>query len=104
MAIDKIEKIESIPDVYFITISEDASVIAFKLANAIRESCDKQVVIETLGRSLKAQMREANRLGAKQVVIIGEEELEKSIGTIKNMITSVQIQIPFVDMVNYFNQ
>ena len=56
-----------------------------------------------MGRSLKAQMREANRLGVKQVVIIGEEELEKNIGSVKNMITCDQIQIPFTDIVHYFN-
>ena len=103
LAIDKIEEIESQPDIYFITINEESSAIAFKLASAIREKCNKKVILETLGRSLKAQMREANRLGVKQVVIIGEEELEKNIGSVKNMITGDQVQIPFTDMVNYFN-
>ena len=103
LAIDKIEEIESQPDIYFITVNEDSSVIAFKLANTIREECKKKVILETLGRSLKAQMREANRLGVKEVVIIGEEELEKNIGSVKNMITGEQVQIPFTDMVNYFN-
>ena len=57
-----------------------------------------------MGRSLKAQLREANRMDVKHVVIIGEEELEKNMGTIKNMATSDQVQISFTDIVNYFNQ
>tara|TARA_Y100000590_G_C15708283_1_gene1009422 strand:+ start:526 stop:1779 length:1254 start_codon:yes stop_codon:yes gene_type:complete len=104
LAIDKIKAIESTPDIYFITISEEASIIAFKLANTIRKKCNKKVILETLGRSLKAQLREANRMDVKHVVIIGEEELEKNMGTIKNMATSDQVQISFTDMVNFFNQ
>lgn len=47
------------------------------------------------GRSMKAQMREANRLEARFVYIIGETELTEGAGTLKEMETGEQHKIPF---------
>ena len=48
-------------------------------------------------------MRDANRHGAKFVIIIGEEEVKKDIVIIKDMLTSKQIEIPNSDIIKYFN-
>ena len=42
---------------------------------------------DTLRRSLKSQMKDANRLKAKYSIIIGEEELKREMVSIKNMET-----------------
>jgi histidyl-tRNA synthetase len=87
--------------VYFITIDEKAKEISLKLMHELRNlniSCDT----DHLGRSLKAQMRDANKLNAENVYIIGPEEIEKGIGILKNMKDSSQIEIKFDDLINHF--
>ena len=50
---------------------------------------DQGFVVETdyLGRSVKAQMKYANKLNAKNTIIIGDDELAKNEGNVKNMET-----------------
>ena len=46
-------------------------------------------------------MRDANKLGDKYVIIIGEEELAKNIATIKNLSNSDQEQIPLDSILSH---
>ena len=46
--------------------------------------------MDYLARSLKAQMREANRLGARYTLILGEDELARGEATLRNMQDSTQ--------------
>lgn len=57
-------------------------------------SCD----VDYLGRSLKAQMREADRQKARFVMIIGDKELNERKATLKNMTTGDQRTIAFEDI------
>jgi len=50
------------------------------------------------GRSMKAQMKGADRSGALVAVIIGESEAEQSTCTVRNLSTSEQTTIPLVDL------
>lgn len=43
------------------------------------------VITDLQYRSLKAQMREANKIGAKTVIVIGEEEIQAKQYKVKNM-------------------
>ena len=47
---------------------------------------------DALGRSMKAQMRYAEKMGAKTVLIVGEEEAEKGTVMIRNMATREQVE------------
>ena len=49
-------------------------------------------------------MRDANRCGTKMVIILGDEELQKKIAVVKNMATSDQLEVPILDVVNYFSK
>lgn len=83
-----------IPKVYFISLSDKAKEISFTLMNLLRKnniSCET----DYLGRSFKAQMREANKLNAEFVYIIGEEEITKGKGLLKNMKDSSQVELEF---------
>ncbi|HLA37418.1 MAG TPA: histidine--tRNA ligase [Candidatus Brocadiales bacterium] len=74
------------PAVYLISIGQEARRECFKLAQRLRGhglSCD----LDYEGRSPKAQMRMANKLGAKKVIVIGPEELEKGLLKLKDMET-----------------
>ncbi len=74
------------PLLYLVGLNETARIWAFIKANDLRR---KGIITEVdyLGRSVKSQMREANRLEAKYVIVIGEDELNQKKAKIKNMRT-----------------
>ena len=103
LALGEIASLESSLDVYCITMGENANVKACRIAHEIRTVCGKTVILETLRRSMKSQMRDANRYGAKTVIILGEEELQKNIVIVKDMGTSDQQEVSIADIVNYYS-
>ncbi|MGN1419113.1 MAG: histidine--tRNA ligase [Acutalibacteraceae bacterium] len=48
---------------------------------------------DTVGRSVKAQMKYANKIGAKFTVVLGDSELESGVVKLKNMETSEESEI-----------
>lgn len=50
-------------------------------------------------RSLKAQMRRADKLGVTHVLILGEDELAKGVAMLRNMAASTQEEIPLEEIV-----
>ena len=50
------------------------------------------------GRSLKSQMRRADKLGAPTVVIIGDEELRTQRAIVRDMRTKEQKMVPFAEL------
>jgi len=99
---DEGEHEHSLADIYFLTLGEKATQKGFILAEEIREKHGVSVVSETLQRSMKAQMREANRLGVQFVVILGDNELEKGIAVVKNMDSSEQEEISLDKLSDHF--
>ena len=73
-------------------LGKDAKARAYKLVNEIRSH---GVIVETdyMDRSVKAQMKYANKIGAKKVVIIGADELEKGTANVKDMATGEQTEV-----------
>ena len=99
------EKTKSAPlDIFIITMGPDAIQCGMKIANTLRLDGGFSVMTETLQRSLRAQMRDANRLCAKHAIIIGDDEIKNSIFSIKNMIDGSQTDIHKDDLLNYFMQ
>jgi histidyl-tRNA synthetase len=87
-----VRKDENRLDVFLATLGEEAKRVGFKLVDALRNqglSCE----MDFLSRSLKAQMREADRLQAKYVLILGEDELKKKIITFREMATKEQKEV-----------
>lgn len=56
------------------------------------------VDMDYTGRSLKAQMKVADKLGAKYVVILGEDEIASQAATVRNMATSEQKTVPLAEL------
>jgi histidyl-tRNA synthetase len=82
------------PKVYFVSFGNEARNKAYELMTQLRRSgipCESDL----LGRSFKAQMRDANKLGVKYVCILGDDELNKKIVILKNMSDSSQEEIQF---------
>lgn len=80
------------PAVYIAPLGEAAQKEAFVLAQALRE---KGIYTEKdyLGKSLKAQMKAADRFQAKYTVILGDSELEKGVAIVREMASGGQYEV-----------
>jgi histidyl-tRNA synthetase len=70
--------------VFFVTLAPEARTPAMRLASALRSegvACD----LDYTGRSAKGQFRQADRSGAAFAAVIGEEELEMGVCTLRDM-------------------
>ena len=78
-------------DVYIVALGEAAGLAALELAQQLRRSAGGFRVLAGPGtRSIKAQMRAANRAGARWALIIGESELAAGTVVCKDMAASRQ--------------
>ena len=87
------------PHLFVAALSEEAYREAYQLVNqlhlqGIRTELDYE------GKSLKSQMRRADKLKAKYVLILGEEELKRGRAVLRNMEDKSQEEIPIQDLVN----
>jgi histidyl-tRNA synthetase len=73
-------------DVYIGSMGAEANIAALKLATELRRGGIK-ALCDTMDRSVKAQMKYADKLGAKYSCIVGENELQDAKVRIKNMQT-----------------
>jgi len=74
------------PDIFIGFIGESAEQLAESIALKLRAagiSCDKDI----MGRSVKAQMKYANKINSRFVVILGDSEVESGKVELKNMQT-----------------
>lgn len=88
--------IDDVADVYIAPMGENATAEAIKLCNELREE-GFTAVTDLSGRGLKAQMKYANKIGAKFSIVIGDNELENKKATLKNMITGENQEIDLPD-------
>ncbi|MDI6731142.1 MAG: histidine--tRNA ligase [Candidatus Margulisbacteria bacterium] len=80
--------------IYFATIGEEAKKIGFDMLQKAR-SRGVSADMDYLGKSLKAQMKVADRAGAQYVYIIGDDEIKKQSAILRNMQTSDQQDMSF---------
>ena len=64
-----------------------------RLAARLREA-DVRVVVQHGRRSLKAQMRQAQKLGVSAVLILGEEEMASGHVAVRDMLLAEQSVVP----------
>uniref|UniRef100_A0A7C4U8I4 Histidine--tRNA ligase n=1 Tax=candidate division WOR-3 bacterium TaxID=2052148 RepID=A0A7C4U8I4_UNCW3 len=81
-------------DFYICSIGEDASKKSFILLEELRKKGLKGEK-DYLKRSLKSQMREAEKMKSKFVLIIGDDEISKGTILVKDMKTGAQEEIKF---------
>lgn len=87
----------------FVVISpadEDIANAAFALVTQLRRAGLK-VGQDLLGRSMKAQFKLADKAGAPQVIIMGQEELAQNAVLIRNMQNSEQQLLPVAEVEKY---
>jgi len=81
------------PDIYLAALGEKSLSLAFEWKSAL---CLEGIKTEMdFGdKSLKSQMKRADRLGATHVLIVGDNEIKQGSVILRNMITKEQISIP----------
>ncbi|HSP47701.1 MAG TPA: histidine--tRNA ligase [Clostridiaceae bacterium] len=82
-------------DLFICTMGEEASQKAAGLAYGLRKLGVK-VDTDHMGKSLKAQMKYADKLNAKFTMIIGENELTENEVVLKNMRNREQVKVNLV--------
>ncbi len=87
------DRFETGADVYVAALGSEAEPVGLTLAQRLRKAGMK-VETRHSGKSLKAQMKTADRAGARKVVMIGADELARGEVTVRNMKTKEQVCIP----------
>lgn len=80
-------------DAYVVALGETAQAEGFKLLNSLRQQ-GLSAAMDFAGRSMKAQMKQANKLGAKYSVILGEDEIAEGVVMLRSMKDSSQAKVP----------
>ena len=90
MGLDKIE--QSSPALYIASLGDRAAVKSLEITERLRRA-GKYVECDTVGRSLKAQMKYANKIGAEYTLIIGDSEIDAGRAQLKNMSDGTQTEV-----------
>ncbi len=80
------------PDIYISNIGDAADIEAEKLVYTLR-SAGFYAEKDRIGRSLKAQMKYADKIGATYTVVLGDDEVDKRSAELKNMQTGDKITV-----------
>jgi len=89
--------------VFVATVSTEDYSSALKIVKQIREN-GVSTEMDFLDKSLKAQLRLANKLNVSYVLIVGQEELKEQKVTIKNMSNGQQEKVAISKMLSYIKQ
>ena len=90
-------------DIYIIPMSINETNYSINLLDTLRMNgfnCD----MDYLNRNLKSNFKQSERLGAKYIIIIGEEEINTDVLTIKNNITKEEQKIHKEDLIEFFDK
>lgn len=87
-------------DVFIATMGNDAKLFAQKLLFDLRKE-GIRCQMDNLQRNFKGQFKYADRLGTKYTVVLGDNELEKKVATVKDMATGEQTEVAFDKLVEY---
>jgi len=84
-------------DVFIVTFGAEARAWALSHLQLLRKH-GLSASMDYMGRSMKAQMKEANRQGARFALIVGGDELESGTFTLRNMKASEEEMLPFEEI------
>ncbi len=81
------------PDLYIAALGERAMIKAVGITERLR-AAGMYAECDIVGRSLKAQMKYANKIGAKYTLIVGDSEIDAGVAPLRNMSDSTQTDAP----------
>ncbi len=79
-------------DIYIAPLGENASLPAFLLASKLRDM-GASAETDICGRSLKAQMKYADKANARFVIVVGDNEIEQNSAELRNMQSGERVNI-----------
>jgi histidyl-tRNA synthetase len=85
------------PQVFLASLGEKAQRRGFSLAQELRDG-GVWAELDYEGKSLKSQMRKADKMKSPYVIILGEEELKKNRVILRNMATKDQEEVPLEEI------
>lgn len=102
----KQENIVQLPDVFVVTVGEEAVKQGVLLAEQLRKKIPQLRIIQNgSNASFKAQFKRADKSGAKVALVLGEEELSRGIVTVKSLREQQeQSQLEIPELVTYLQQ
>ena len=101
-SIGKLPENNECPDIFIANIGDAADMFVQKLVLDLRKS-GIAAERDYLERSVKAQMKYANKLDAKFSAVIGDDDIEAGKVSVKNMTTGEVAEVSFSDMAEYLN-
>ncbi|MBQ8334205.1 MAG: histidine--tRNA ligase [Clostridia bacterium] len=90
----------AVPELYIAAMGQNAAVKASVITSELR-SAGVNADSDIMGRSLKAQMKYADKIGAKYVCILGDSEIESGRAVLKEMATSGQTEVELDKIVEF---
>jgi histidyl-tRNA synthetase len=88
------EALRTFPKFAFVITEPAARTHAFGVMAELRREGKIDTTMDLGGRSLKGQMKQADRSGASYAVIIGPDEWSRQVATIRDMREKEQEEIP----------
>ena len=90
-------------DLYIASMNEEANIKAAELASQVRQE-GVACLFDTVGRSLKAQMKFANKMGVLYTAVLGTDEIANGVVNVKCMADSTEMPVALEDFaVNFIN-
>ena len=91
------------PDIFIAVLDADADLWAQQLVFTLRQN-GLWAERDLCGRSFKAQMKYADKIGAQYTVVIGDNEIEKDVAGVKNMKTGETFEVLISQFVQGFQK
>ena len=86
------------PDIFIAALGSESQTLAFEWVCALGKA-GVRVEMDMGAKSLKSQMKRADRLGAANVLMVGDNELKEGTAILRNMETKGQETIPIDNLV-----
>jgi histidyl-tRNA synthetase len=87
------------PDLFIAALGENVGQLTFQWMTALRKQ-GLWVELDYGGKGLKSQMKKANRLGAQNVLMVGDDEAAAKKAVLRNMNTRDQVDVEFNNLVS----
>lgn len=87
-------------DVYVMCVNDEEKIKANIITQDLRLN---NIICETnvMGKSLKAQFKEADNMNAKNLIILNSEDLSKGLITVKDNVTKEELKVPEDEIIDY---
>ena len=89
------------PDLYIVPLGDTAKDYTQKLVYRLRKN-GINTETDHMGRGLKPQMKYANKIGAANTIVLGDDEINNGVARIKNMESGEQTEVKLDEIEKYF--